>query len=327
VTDLPDGLTVRPLTAEDAAAVADLLAAAEPVDGTGENFTADDLVEWWSADLVDLTRDGRVVCEQDGTVVGWATTVAMRGGRDALRVSLEGRVHPGHRGRGIGRALVDWHLERGAELHRRDDPGRPAVLMASSFPAMGSLERLLQRRGFEPERYFADMDRPLTDLPEVAAPAGIDLVPFTWDRDEEVRRAHNAAFVDHFGSGERDEAVWRSLFTGQKAFRPDLSVLALADGAVVGYVLAYVFDADTQVTGVAQTHLGQIGVLRSARGRGVASAAIAAALRAGAESGCGTAGLQVDTESPTGAPALYRRLGFAPARTRTSWAYPMPPVA
>jgi ribosomal protein S18 acetylase RimI-like enzyme len=94
---------------------------------------------------------------------------------------------------------------------------------------------------------------------------------------------------------------------------------------VVGYVLAYVFEADTRATGVRQTHLGQIGVLRPARGRGVATAAITAALRAAAEAGCATAGLQVDSENSTGAPALYRRLGFAPVRTRTSWAATLPP--
>jgi mycothiol synthase len=192
---------------------------------------------------------------------------------------------------------------------------------------MTSLEGLLRRASFEPERWYWDMERPLTELPEVPAVPGIDLVPFDRTRDEEVRRAHNAAFTEHFGSTERDETAWRSWFTGQRAFRPDLSVLALADGAVVGYVLAYVFEADTRATGARQSHLGQIGVLRPARGRGVATAAITAALRAAAEAGCATAGLQVDSENSTGAPALYRRLGFAPVRTRTSWAHCLPPSA
>ena len=54
-------------------------------------------------------------------------------------------------------------------------------------------------------------------------------------------------------------------------------MLALADGAVVGYVLAYVFEADTAATGVRATDFGQIGVLPAARGRGLAKATIAAA--------------------------------------------------
>src|SRR3712207_9439823 len=74
-----------------------------------------------------------------------------------------------------------------------------------------------------------------------------------------------------FRSAERDATTWRAWFTGTRAFRPDLSVLALVDGAVAGYVLTYVYEADTRATGLQQAHLGQLGVLRSARGRGMAS--------------------------------------------------------
>src|SRR3712207_5563485 len=164
------------------------------------------------------------------------------------------------------------------------------------------------------------MARPLTGLPEAPAVPGVALVPLAWARDDGVRRAHTAAFTDHHGSAERDATTWRAWFTGTRAFRPDLSVLALVDGAVTGYVLTYVYEADTRATGLQQAHLGQLGVLRSARGRGVASAAIVAALRAAAAAGCDTAGLQVDTGNPTGAFGLYQRLGFTRVRTRVQWA-------
>ncbi|SHN87938.1 Ribosomal protein S18 acetylase RimI [Geodermatophilus obscurus] len=324
--ELPDGLTARSMTADDLPAAAELLAAAEPADDTGEHLDADDLAEWWVDDLVDLSRDGRAVCSADGTPVGVAVVLSPSGAREEHRVALEGRVHPAWRGRGIGRALLDWQLRRGAELHRRDHPELPGRLTVSVYPGMGSLESLVRRAGFAAERWYADMERPLTGLPEVPAVPGVQLVPYDCDRDEEVRRAHNAAFTDHHGSAERDPTAWRAWFTGQRAFRPDLSVLALVDGAVAGYVLGYVYDADTRATGVQQAYLGQLGVLRPARGRGIASAAIVAALRAGAAAGCATAGLQVDTENPTGAFGLYRRLGFAPVRTRVQWARTLPPV-
>ena len=322
--ELPDGLTARPMTADDLSAAAGLLAAAEPVDDTGEHLDADDLAEWWADGLVDLPRDGRAVCTDDGTLVALAVVVSMAGVREDHQVLLEGRVHPGWRGRGIGRALLHWQLHRGAEVHRRDHPQLPARLTVSVYPGMRSLESLARRAGFTAERWYADMERPLTRLPEVPAVPDVDLVPFTWDRDEEVRRAHNTAFTDHHGSAERDETAWRAWFTGQRAFRPDLSVLALVGGAVAGYVLTYVYDADTRATGVQQAHLGQLGVLRPVRGRGIASAAIVAALRAGAAAGCDTAGLQVDTENPTGAFGLYQRLGFRPVRTRVQWACTRP---
>jgi ribosomal protein S18 acetylase RimI-like enzyme len=328
VPGLPDGLTARPLTLADAPAAAELLAAAEAVDDTGEHEDAADLTEWWDRELVDLARDGRAVVAGDGRLVAWATSIAPRGGRDALRIWTEGRVHPELRGRGIGRALLAWQVRRGTEQHAEHaPPGLPGRLVTGVWPTMAPLARLLERAGGEVERLFATMERPLDDVAAVRPPSGIELVPFTWDRDDEVRRAHNASFTQHHGSTERDEVAWRSWFTGQRAFRPDLSVLALADGALVGYVLAYVYEADRRATGVDSVHLGQIGVLPQARGRGVASATIAAALSVAAGAGCARAALDVDTENTTGAFALYERVGFRVARTHHAWAIPVPAVA
>src|SRR5206468_10620871 len=186
-----------------------------------------------------------------------------------------------------------------------------------------SLEALARRAGMDAIRFYRHMERPLTEQPA----AGVaDLVPFTWHRDDEVRRAHNAAFTRHHGSSERDPASWQVMFTGQRAFRPELSTLALVDGSVAAYALVYVYDSDTRATGVADAHFGQIGTLPEHRGRGLASAAVAASLRAAAEAGCRRASLQVDSENVTGALRLYEGLGFTTRRSSVSWARMLPPL-
>ena len=63
---LPDGLTARPLSADDAVAVAALLAAAEQVDDTGEYPDAEDVAEWWRGWGIDPARDGLAVCDPAG---------------------------------------------------------------------------------------------------------------------------------------------------------------------------------------------------------------------------------------------------------------------
>jgi mycothiol synthase len=323
---LPGDLTVRPLAADDVADAAELLEAAEEHDDTGEHWNPDDLTEWWVNDLVDLGRDSLAVRSKDGGLVAWATVLALPTFRDAFRIMLEARVHPAWRNRGIGRALLAWQLDRGREVHGERHPASPAVLSVQAYTSMPSLEGLLRRAGLDQERWYFVMERPLTDLPAVPATDGVELVPFGWDRDDEVRRAHNAAFTEHHGSAERDEATWQTLFTGQRAFRPGLSVLALADGAVVAYTLGYVFEADTAANGFETVDLGQIGVLPSARGRGLAKATIAAALRTAAEQGLRSVTLQVDSENVTGALGLYEGLGFTRRRTQISWALPLPPL-
>jgi len=324
--DVPEGLTVRPLRTEDAAAVAAVLAAAEPVDVTGEYPDATDMADWWANWNADLDRDGVAVCDPAGLLIAYATATASPTFREAFTVDLEGRVRPDHRGRGIGRALLSWQLSRGAELHAERAPAAPGRLEVAVPETMTSLESLVRRAGLRPQRWYREMARPLTDLPPVQSVPGVELVPYTPDRDDEVRRAHNAAFTEHHGSSERDPETWRSLFTGQRSFRPDLSVLAVEDGAVLGYVLSYVYEADTKATGKRELHLGQIGVLPQARGRGVASAVIAAALRAGAANDCQVSGLQVDSDNVTGALRLYEKLGFRSERTIVSWSVDLPPV-
>jgi mycothiol synthase len=324
--EVPEGLAVRPMASADAAPVAALLAAAERVDDTGENFDADDLTEWWTGWQTDLGRDGIAVCDPAGLLVGYAVAFAPPTTRDAYRVYLEGRVRPERRGHGIGRALLDWQLRRGAEVHAERQPGTPGSLVVDVAATMPSLEGLVRRAGLTAERWYRDMERPLVDLPAARRVPGVDLVPFTWERDDEVRRAHNIAFAEHHGSSERDSASWTALFTGQRAFRPDLSVLAVEDGAVVGYLLAYVYEADTRATGRQETYLGQIGVLPPARGRGLASAVIAEALRSAADARCVSAGLGVDSDNVTGAMRLYENLGFSAVRSHVAWSRTLAPV-
>ena len=322
--DLPDGLSVAALTPADVADAAALLAEAETVDDTGEHWSAEDLEEWWVNDLVDLARDGVAVRDPDGALVAWATVLALPTFRDAFRIDLEARVRPAARGRGIGRALLGWQVARGREIHVERHPATPAVLAVAAPSTMPSLGALLHRAGFVQERWYSVMERRLDELPTAPVVDGVQLVPFTWARDEEVRRVHNASFTEHHGSAERDATTWHTLFTGQRAFRPDLSVLALADGAVVGYALAYVHEADSRARGYDEAHLGQIGVLPTERGRGVASAVITAVLRAAAAAGCRTAGLDVDSGNVTGAPRVYERLGFRTTRTQVSWSRALP---
>ena len=320
---LPEGLTARPLHPDDVAAIVALEAAAEPVDDTGEHESAEDLTAWFVNDLVDLALDTRVVLAGE-ELVAWASAIAPPTFRDAYGVHLEGRVHPQWRGRGIGRALLAWQVARGTELHAQRHPEAPARLTATVYTTMPSLEALVRRAGFTQARWFFHMERELADLPPRRQVEGVELVPFSWDRDDEVRRAHNAAFTEHYGSSERDVASWQVMFTGQPSFRPDLSVLAVSGGAVVGYALSYVSEATAAATGSRESYFGQIGVVPAARGRGLSKAVIIEALHAAAVADCRTAGLQVDSENVTGALGLYESLGFRTTRTQVSWSLHLP---
>lgn len=319
-----DTLTLRALTPADVPALAALLAAIEAVDATGENHSEDDVAEELADTSVDLGRDTLGAVGPNGALVGWAAVHGTAKVRDVHRVRLEGGVLPARRGEGIGRRLLAWSAERGAQLHRESHAGRPGALDVTGSAAVRSREALALAAGFEPVRWWYGMNRGLTDLPEVpAVPAGLRLVPYETGLDEALRLAHGEAFADHWGSVPPDEQRWAQWLTGSRAFRPSLSGLVLDGPRIAAYLLAYFWEADAAATGVREAYIGQIGTLPAYRRRGLGALLMASALRRFREEGYERAALDVDSGNPTGALGLYERAGFGVTRRSVTWSKPV----
>lgn len=313
IEGLPAGIAARPIEKTDAEAWATLLAEVEQADDTGENYDAEHLVE--------LLADERMQPElysaglwSGARMVGACFVRDTAGQREEHRVDVGGTVHPEFRRRGLGRLLIDWADASARRMHAERGGDLPGDLRIGSHARNTGMVTMLERAGFERCRYFSDMGRDLTDLPSRPTPGGLRLVAFDPRYDEATRLAHNEAFLDHWDFDPRERQFWDAHVTGSRAFRPAVSSLLVTDDpepVVAAYALGYEFPADTEVTGVRDLYLGQIGTRRAFRGRGAASVLIAACLRAGAELGFQRASLGVDAASPTGAVGLYEGLGFA----------------
>jgi ribosomal protein S18 acetylase RimI-like enzyme len=70
-------------------------------------------------------------------------------------------------------------------------------------------------------------------------------------------------------------------------------------------------------------YVAGVAVRRAWRRRGLARALLAGSLVASREAGFTSASLGVDTDSPTGATALYESLGFRPEQTFTVYRKPL----
>lgn len=302
-----------------------LLAAAEHVDQMDEHHDEDDVVEHHVNDLVDLGADTRLVWRGD-ELVGFAAVFGQRRVREVHSVWLSGTVHPLHRRQGLGRQLLRWQLERAEQLHAERHPAVPANLMCNVSETNGGFARLARSEDLTEVRFWFDMVRSLEHPdpppPPVQPVLRVRIEPYDSGRDEEVRLAHNIAFNGHFGSTERDPEEWRGYFTGSRAFRPELSLLAVADDSdaeVAGYLLAYVFEADVAASGRREVYVGQIGTLPDYRGRGVGSALMATALAKWSAAGHQESYLGVDTANGTGALGLYERAGYRVHKRSASW--------
>jgi mycothiol synthase len=303
--ELPDGYALRRPRLEESGAIDRLNAACDVALGSGASLTEDLLRSMWALPGFDLDADAWVV-ERSDALVGFAQVWSDDAGRQHAFVL----VHPEHVGRGIGSALAGLVEDRAAE---RAPGGRlySAVLTQDEAGA-----RLLAARGYVWARRFWHMEVVLDDdAAEPAPPAGIAIR--TLDPDRDLPAAHRVlqeAFRDHWDH----EPVPFERFvqdTVDEDFDPKLWFLA-SDGAEPVGVLYGIAHTD-------RAWVGELGVLRSHRGRGIATALIRTAFAAFARRGFRRARLNVDADSPTGAVAIYGRVGMREASSYDLWQLPL----
>jgi len=302
----------RAASAADAPAIRDLIVRSERHDGVPRVLELDELIEEMADESVDLAERS-LVALVDGAIVGYMLVHHKRADVVEQRCHLDGAVDPELRGRGIGSALVEFGIERARLALTAIDDDLPKFIRLSGYDYVESVHRLAARMGFTPVRYFDELLRPLTDIPERLTIDGVSVLPWPTDRDDEIRASKNTAFLDHWGSVPTTAAAWHDQLHGYSG-RPDLSFIAVdaRTDEVVAMLATSRYEADDELLGRRDGWIQTLGTLREWRGRGVGSALIVEALHAYDAAGLTHASLGVDSENPSGAARLYRNLGFEP---------------
>jgi mycothiol synthase len=324
VAQLPgvDDLHWLPLGAEHVPAWSRLLEAVVEADDGDEHLTEEDLHDELAPEWLDLARDTTIGLDADGVARAFGLVLVRPGESAERRVHLWGAVDPLRRGRGIGREVLRWQLDRAAERRVDAPPGLAVRAYAAAQDAEVATVRLYQRSGFERVRYSWVMRRPLDrPLPDVAPMPGVRFVTYTDELSEPLRRAHNVAFADHWGSQPWTVEDWKQWAVENRWFRPDWTVVALAEphDAIAGYAMSAGYEPDWAAQGWSEGWTSRIGVLPAWRGRGLGRALLVESMRRFAADGMAVAGLDVDAENTTGAVALYTGLGYEVARRSASW--------
>lgn len=305
------GATWRPLARSDAAALESAVEAARVADGGQEVRTLDDLLRELTDPRATAATNTLALALHDGSLAGWAVVHERFHARLARRVFLDGATHPAVRGRGIGTQLLRWAIARGEETLVAQPADLPRFLEAFRDVTSTNAIALHLAHGFTAVRHYMDMRRNLAAaLPEEPAVADIRIVPYQVAHVEAVRRAHNEAFDDHWSSEPVWPEDWDRDFVGDPHFRADLSLVAFAGEEVAGYSVNYCSEADWAAGDVRDAWIGQLGVRRAWRGRGLATALLVRGMMAFRAAGMDAASLGVDTENQTGAVGLYERFGF-----------------
>jgi mycothiol synthase len=307
--DLPPGYRIRAATLDDIPAVVAVGRACNLAE-IGE-FDVDEhwVHDEWVRPRFDPSTDAWVVTEPGGEVV--AATYTWDEEPHTLFDSA-GWVHPAHRGRGIGTALV-FAVERRAVRDLAEARAGAAVRVLQSYDADASgafdpdasgARALLEGLGYSPEREYLHMEIDVPDgFDPGAAPAGITIRP----RVEADDRAIVAVMAEGFGEPwDYEEAQQEFLVSA--TFDPSLWFVALDGDKAVGALFGYMTDGRGQVSALA--------VRETWRRRGIAQALLRAAFVKFRERGAANVRLNVDRDNKTGATHLYERSGM---RLRRRW--------
>ncbi len=296
--------------------------------GTRGRVSVDEYVAWWRHpnEKFDPLRDVRIA-ELGGRVVGfsqseWVDTT------DGLREYRSGgAVDPAFARRGIGSLLLADRIAAARALAISTDD-RPRMLGAWVDERNAGGTALMERFGYEPARWFFDMERSIAgELPAIEPlPDGLALQPVTADQAWQLWVADHEAFRDHWGGHDDSEANFRR-WRDSPEFDPTMFLVARDGDEIAGGVLNAIYPEENEALGLRRGWLDSVFTRRPWRRRGLARNLIVRSFHLLRERGMTDAILGVDADNPSGALGLYESVGFAVTERSTAWRRPLEEVS
>jgi mycothiol synthase len=297
----PIGYRHRPATASDVPEIHRLVAACEHRSHGRATTDADAVAADLGQPGLDLVCDTVLVHDPGGRLAGWAW---VRGRRSTVD------VHPDHRGRGLGRALLAWAETRAGERGGE----RLAQTVSDSDPAAVAL---LRSSGYSPLVTEWLLEFAMPDEPEVPEPPeGITVRPFRPGDAHAVHRLTEDAF-DEWQQRRQSYEEWARHTVERATFAPAASPIAFAGEQPVGAVLSL------NGPGKDEGYVERVAVRHDHRNRGIARLLLREAFRTFHTHGMRTCTLW--THSDTGALSLYERIGMTVRRSSTVYSKELTP--
>ena len=320
---LPDGYTARSGRLEDVPELASLEGRYTTALFGRTLRTEGELRTEWQAPSFDPARDTQIVIDPDGAIVGWIEVYDFE-----PHVALPSRLRVApDTPESVASHLVGWSVERARHSISLAPEGARVSVTQSAFDVDPPANARLLAAGFSPIRVFLRMQIELDEMPLAPVwPDSISVRTFIAGQDDlPAVEAMREAFADHWGHVEtpleEDLEEWRQWIYEDEDFDTDLWFLAEEAGEIVGFCQCYPVSGDDPRVGL----VDELGVLRSHRGQGLATALLQHAFRTFAERGKSIVELGVDAESLTGATRLYEKVGMHVVRRTNVYEFELRP--
>jgi len=330
VPDLPTGWVARTPGLTDLEALVDLVAAHQS-SVRGSSSVDPEAVAAAATGTASWTRRQVLVEEGDGAVEAWASVHDRAAGRSVVDVTVAPGAADADR---LAAALFGWAEETALGIARqRSLPG--TQLDASAYAADQRQRGWLAEAGYRHTRTWLQMSRPVPA--EEGQPGALpgpregvtvrrvakhdDGLPVAADL-QTVHQMLEESFADHFNSYRESFAEFVQRLREDPGHRWDhwwLAEIVDGDGGEPEAAGALVGTVSESGTGPDGSYVAYLGVLESARGRGVATGLLRTIIADAASRGRDRVGLEVDADSPTGADGLYTAMGWGTKYVTESW--------
>lgn len=285
---LPDGLTARGLTMDDARAVFEVAAHQEQHDLGKVEIEAADIVADWQRPSFDVASQTIGVFDGETLVAYGEITGHDRG---------DAAVRPSYRRRGLGTAIADWMQDCAR--------GRGATVLGTPVPEGSPGDRLLEKLGYRVRWTSWVLALPAgREIQHRTLPDGYAVREATPDEYPAVHDVKEDAFLEW---SVRDRERYED-FLATTVNRPgfeswNLRVVTDASGQIAGAALV-VMCGDPAT----EAFVDRLAVRRDERRRGLGQALLVDAFAVGREHGATRCTLS--TDSRTGALSLYQKVGM-----------------
>lgn len=300
---LPDGYSIRAPILADATEVAALVNTTAHDEVGGSTTAVEDILSQWEDPERTIEDEDWLVIAPNGQIVGYLELYEYP---PYTVFEFDGYVHPEHRGKGIGSALLGT-IERRArrEMHPVAIGERVTLqtrVWNTAFPA----HDLLGAHGYTHIRDWRQMEISFeADLPAATWPEGFAVRTMVRGQDEQVLFATiEEAFADHWGHSPMPfvEFLYYSI-EGAPGFDADLTYFVTVGDDVAGAAICSASRSGEPEIG----WVSRLGVRRGYRGKGVGLSLLQHIFNEMHSRGKRGVGLNVDGSSLTGTDRLYER--------------------
>jgi GNAT superfamily N-acetyltransferase len=286
---LPEGLTSRVLTMDDARAVYDVAAAQEMVDVGRVEIEPEDIISDWNRPSWDVATHTIGIFDDDQMIGYGEITSHDRG---------DAAVHPDYRRRGIGTWIAGWMQQTAKDLGGQG--------YGSPVPEGSAGDRLLEKLGYRVRHTSWVLALPEgKEIEQRDVPDGYEIREARPDEYHAVHDVKEDAFLEWSVRDRESFEDFEASTMGRPGFEPwQIRVVTDPAGQIVGFAQVLMAAGPDGK----EAYIDKLAVRSDQRRRGLAQALLVDAFARGREHGAVRSALS--TDSRTGALSLYEKVGM-----------------